>query len=228
MSGARPPDLRAVQELFATRRLVVLDFDGPVTRLLPDPRHIDLAEAVKTLLRDHRAVLAPAITASIDHVQVLRYVAEKFPALLTEVEALCSATEVQAAETATPAPGAVDLLDRLRAQRRPVAIVTNNDPRVVTRFARHHDIDLAGITIHGRESGHAERLKPSPWLLEAALRAHSCEPGEALLIGDSPTDVTAALAAGMPCVGMASEPQRADVLIAAGAFGVIADLRAFR
>lgn len=220
-------DRLSVEEFFRTRRLLILDFDGPVTRLLPDPRHIELADAVKRLLRNHGAVLPPTVTAAIDHVQVLRYAAQALPSLLPDVEELCSAAELQAAHTATPAAGAIELLDLRRRQHHPVAIVTNNDARVVGRFAQRHGIDLSGCTVHGRGPGHADRLKPSPWMLEAALHVHGCVPSEALLVGDSATDIAAAHAAGMPCVGVAVGQERAAALITVGADGVVGDLGAF-
>lgn len=220
-------DRPLVEELFRTRRLLILDFDGPVTRLLPDPRHIELADAVKRLLRKRGAALPPPVTASIDHVEVLRYAAQALPDLLPQAERLCSATELTAADSATPAVGAIELLDLRRMQRRPVAIVTNNDHHVVTRFAQRHGIDLTGCTVHGRDPGHADRLKPSPWMLQAALDAHGCEPSEALLVGDSTTDVAAAQAAGMPCVGVAIDQERAAALVRVGAAGVVVDLSAF-
>ena len=222
-----PLDCPLCAELFRTRRLLILDFDGPVTRLLPDPRHIELADAVKRLLRKRGAALPPPVTASIDHVEVLRYAAQALPDLLPQAERLCSATELTAADSATPAVGAIELLDLRRMQRRPVAIVTNNDARVVGRFAQRHGIDLTGCTVHGRDPGHADRLKPSPWMLQAALDAHGCEPSEALLVGDSTTDVAAAQAAGMPCVGVAIDQERAAALIRVGAAGVVVDLGAF-
>ena len=222
-----PLDCPLAEELFRTRRLLILDFDGPVTRLLPDPRHIELADAVKRLLRRRGPALPPPVTASIDHVEVLRYAAQALPDLLPQAERLCSATELKAADSATPAVGAIELLDLRRMQRRPVAIVTNNDHDVVTRFAQRHGIDLTGCTVHGRDPGHADRLKPSPWMLQAALHAHGCEPSEALLVGDSTTDVAAAQAAGMPCVGVAIDQERAAALVRVGAAGVVVDLSAF-
>jgi len=214
-------------ELFRTRRLVILDFDGPVSRLLPDPRHIELADEVKGLLTA-QGVLPPDVSALTDHVQLLRYAATALPHLLPALESLCSSAELAAADTATPATGAVEVLELLRSQRRPLAIVTNNDPRVVTRFAQRQGIALTGISVHGREPGHPERLKPAPWMLHAALIAHGCAPGEALLIGDSATDVASATAAGMPCVGLASDEARRAALRSAGAVGTVPDLGVFR
>lgn len=214
-------------DLFRTRRLVILDFDGPITRLLPDPRHIELADQVKGLLAAQGGVLPPGVTGSIDHVQVLRYAADALPRLLPDLEALCSTAELAAADTAAPAAGALEILDLLHRQGRPVAIVTNNDSRAVTRFAQRHGVDLTGSSVHGRDPGQPERLKPAPWMLRAALHVHGAKPGEALLVGDSTTDVAAAAAAGMPCVGVATDPARAAALRSAGAVGTVEDLAAF-
>ena len=220
-------DRPIVEELFRTRRLLILDFDGPVTRLLPDPRHIELADAVKRLLRKRGAALPPPVTASIDHVEVLRYAAQALPDLLPQAERLCSATELTAADSATPAVGAIELLDLRRMQRRPVAIVTNNDHHVVTRFAQRHGIDLTGCTVHGRDPGHADRLKPSPWMLQAALDAHGCEPSECLA-GRRQHDGRRCRASGGDAVRRCGDrPERAAALVRVGAAGVVVDLSAF-
>jgi HAD superfamily hydrolase (TIGR01509 family) len=216
----------ALRELFWTRRLIIVDFDGPITRLLPDPRHIELADRVKRLLASSGAVLPPDVTRCIDHVQVLRYAAETVPDAVPAAVALCSEAELGAADAAIPAAGAVEVLDRLRRQSCAVAIVTNNDPRVVERFAQRQHLDLTGITVHGRDPERLNRLKPAPWMLLAALRECGCEPSSALFLGDTSTDVAAAAAAGMPCLGVASEPAQAEALTSAGAVGVVPDLSA--
>ena len=109
----------------------------------------------------------------------------------------------------------------------PPPVEASIDHRVVTRFAVRHGIDLTGCTVHGRDPGGVDWLKPSPWMLDAALYVHGCVPSEALLVGDSTTDVAAAHAAGTPCVGIAVEQERAATLIRVGAVGVVGDLGAF-
>lgn len=63
---------------------LLLDFDGPMTRLLPPPRGAELAEAVRRPLRGAGIELPPDVAGSRDHLAVLRYVARDVPTYLRE------------------------------------------------------------------------------------------------------------------------------------------------
>jgi phosphoglycolate phosphatase len=60
-------------------------------------------------------------------------------------------------------------------------------------------------------------MKPNTHTVEAALQLAQVEPAEAVLIGDSVSDVEVAHAAGVRSLGFAKNPRRGAELAAAGA-----------
>ena len=67
-------------------------------------------------------------------------------------------------------------------------------------------------------------LAPSRYGVERALGQLGIAPGDAVLVGDSPADMRAGLAAKVYTVGVASHPAQAEQLREAGAAAVIADM----
>jgi phosphoglycolate phosphatase-like HAD superfamily hydrolase len=68
-------------------------------------------------------------------------------------------------------------------------------------------LEIAGIAhlLHGRSSSKdADRSKPDPDIVVAALHRSGAGPAEAIMVGDTPYDVAAALAAGIEIVGVES------------------------
>jgi phosphoglycolate phosphatase-like HAD superfamily hydrolase len=63
-------------------------------------------------------------------------------------------------------------------------------------------MDLVDVCVSGDA---AERSKPDPDIIVAALRAGGVDSAEAMLIGDTPYDVEAAARAGVPCIGVRCE-----------------------
>ncbi|MBM0202538.1 HAD hydrolase-like protein [Micromonospora sp. STR1s_5] len=71
---------------------------------------------------------------------------------------------------------------------------------------------------------HPDLLKPNPVPVVQALQALNVAPGAAVLVGDSITDIAAARAAGVACVGYANRPGKAEGLAAAGANAIVTDM----
>jgi phosphoglycolate phosphatase-like HAD superfamily hydrolase len=71
--------------------------------------------------------------------------------------------------------------------------------------------------VAGRPHGEVSKMKPNPWLLELATRRLNRAPQQAIRIGDSATDVQAAHALGIPCIGLAIKPGKREGLVAADA-----------
>src|SRR3954470_19396796 len=101
-------------------------------------------------------------------------------------------------------PGALELLEALRASGVPVGLATNSGSEFATRALR-----AAGIYEHFDAVVSAEdvpRPKPAPDVyLEAAARVGE-DPGACVALEDSETGVAAARAAGMTVVGVPSFP----------------------
>jgi HAD superfamily hydrolase (TIGR01509 family) len=103
---------------------------------------------------------------------------------------------------ASPRPGAVDLVARLRDAGMPLAVASNSP--------RSHL--LAGLRLVGLQDHFDATLgvddvtnpKPAPDLYLAACRKLGVEPGDAIALEDSPPGVAAAKAAGMRVIGIPS------------------------
>lgn len=106
----------------------------------------------------------------------------------------------------TPAdmlPGALDLLHELRDAGYRVAIVSSskNTPLVLDRLQIHHLID---VVIDGNAPA---RSKPAPDLFLLAAEKLGLPPAECLVVEDAAAGIDAAIAAGMPSVGL-GPPER--------------------
>ena len=126
-----------------------------------------------------------------------------------------------------PYPGALELLQRL-APDRSVAVATNKP----TAFARQivEGLGLAPFVdlVVGPET--AGVPKPAPDMLRTALEALGHQPAEAVMIGDSPSDVEAGRRAGTATVAVLWGYRGRDLLAASGpdrlaaSVGKLADL----
>lgn len=68
-------------------------------------------------------------------------------------------------------------------------------------------------------------MKPNPHTFQLALNAAECDASATVLVGDSVTDIEAALAVGASVVGYANKPGKAAAFATAGATVVIDDMR---
>ncbi|MFD4634546.1 HAD-IA family hydrolase [Streptomyces sp. NPDC058284] len=208
----------------------LFDFDGPVCRLFPDGSSKKVADALREHLRRRGVdgdVLTPEEQRSIDPHDVLRAMDRAFPGseLIAEIEELLTAGEVTATHTAPATPGAHELIRGLRARGVRLAVVTNNSPRAVAAYLHRHRLtDAFGPHIYGR-TDRPSLLKPHPDSLERALRALGAEPADALMIGDTATDLAAARDAKVLFVGYAPDAAAAGPLREAGAELIIPTLR---
>ena len=93
-------------------------------------------------------------------------------------------------------PGAVEILEALGARGVPVAVVTNTPPVLARQLVSHTGLPVPESRVFG--AGGTLREKPAPDLLLAACDALGVPPGGTLMVGDSPYDAQAAVAAGIP------------------------------
>jgi pyrophosphatase PpaX len=97
-------------------------------------------------------------------------------------------------------PGVAEVLANLRAAGHPMAIVTSKfhagAVKALTHVACMEHFDV----IIGADS--AEFAKPHPEPVRLALRRLGMDPGNALMIGDSPHDISAGNAAGVETVAV--------------------------
>ena len=131
--------------------------------------------------------------------------------------------ETRAAATAKPTEGAADLIATAAATGRTVIIVSNNSSYAILEYLAIHRIGpVAGVV--GRDESDPELMKPSPYLVRAAVSLLDAHPAECAFVGDSTTDMLAGRLAGVPVIGYANKPGKAELLRQAGADAVATGL----
>ena len=101
-----------------------------------------------------------------------------------------------------PFPGVRDLLERMRADGLTLVIATSaqkEDMRLLLEQAGVADL----IEEHASASD-AKESKPDPDIVQAAVALSGHRAEECVMVGDTPYDVEAALAAGVPIVALRS------------------------
>jgi phosphoglycolate phosphatase len=116
--------------------------------------------------------------------------------------------------------GVADTLETLHAAGMPLAVVTNKQRRFANALLERLDLMRFVRVVVGGDT--CERRKPDPQPLLFACQSLGVAPSEALMVGDSINDVTAARAAHIPVVcvpygyneGQDSKTLKCDALIA--------------
>lgn len=179
-----------------TRRLIdtpllILDFDGTMARLAVDWN--DLRARLARMARRDGFVWHPDEGLDVNLRRLRR----------TRGEALFGrlCTVVAEAERAGFAPASVHapMLPVLRRRRgRPTAVVSSNTRRALTDLLRDPVWEGFAPFVVGKED--VRRGKPDPEGLLLACRRFGVAPGEAVFVGDAPSDRAAAAAVRMPFV----------------------------
>ncbi|PSM44395.1 HAD family hydrolase [Streptomyces dioscori] len=218
---------RAARRLLADARCVLFDFDGPICRLFPEGRSRPVADRLRRKTEEFGAgdVLTPQERDTKDPHVVLRAVHRagrnrSLPGLLSTLEALVEAGEVEAARTAWPTPDADTLLDLLSWRRTRLAVVTNNSPLAAEAYLGQEGLLHHFAVIEGRTADPG-RMKPDPDVVFRALQGLKLRPEDAVMIGDTSTDVEAAGRAGVGFIGYGRNPEKRGRLRAAGAEAVL-------
>jgi len=211
--------MSTAEDLLAAASAVLLDFDGPITALMPPPLNAQAAERAREALGSR--LLPEPVARTTDHLEVLRYAARHYPDVVLAVEAACTAAEVECAKTSEPSPEADDLITGAVQRGIPLAVVSNNSTDAVRTF-----LDRFAWTPHFaafacREPSSFDRLKPDPYLVIHALARIKQRSERALFVGDSMSDVVAGHAAGLAVVGLGKTPERAEQLRTSGADAII-------
>ena len=118
-------------------------------------------------------------------------------------------------------PGALELLQALDESRTRWAIATSSRREQVDASIKALARSRRPIVIDGSNVEHA---KPAPDLLLFAARELGVEPSRCFYVGDAIWDMQAAVAAGMPAIGVVSGSASAGELAAAGALFTVKDL----
>jgi phosphoglycolate phosphatase len=196
---------------------ILLDFDGPVTPLMPAPANLHAADAARQALASHGATPPDDIAATSDHLAVIRWAGTHAPDALADVENACTAAEIESARTCTPTPGAHELLAALHAAATPVVIVSNNAAEPIRVYLERHGLTAYVRDVVGRPYLRPDLMKPEQHTVLRALVIAGASARSAVLIGDSVSDIEVARAAGVGSIGFAKTAQRGTELREAGA-----------
>ncbi|MGV0992890.1 MAG: HAD family hydrolase [Mycobacterium sp.] len=206
-------------EIIASAKALLLDFDGPITALMPPPLNAQAADRARVALQV--ASLPGEILTTTDHLAVLRFTAERYPERFHDVERACSEAEIDCARISTPSPEAEDLIGGAERRSVPVAIVSNNSEVAVQEFLRRFSWAAPVHVLACRTPEVGGRLKPNPLLVHRALEHLRVGAWGAVFVGDSVSDVESGNSAGVRVVGLSKTPERGRNLILAGAVALI-------
>jgi HAD superfamily hydrolase (TIGR01509 family) len=117
--------------------------------------------------------------------------------------------------------GALELLNTLDQHRQRWAIATSSRREQVDASVDALRLSSRPLIIDGSNVEHA---KPAPDLLLFAARELGIEPTQGCYVGDAIWDMQAAVAAGMPVIGVTSGSATARQLKGAGALFTVKDL----
>lgn len=219
MTTAAATELAA---LLRQARALLLDFDGPICAIFAGHPAPLIARQLAADLVEDGAVVPARVRNASDPFDVLRYAATLGDDAAQRLEAKLRSAEIAAVPTAKGTPGAESLIDAWSRSGRPVAAVSNNSEFAVGAYLQRHHPAVSPVV--GRTSADPSLLKPNPHLVLRALDALRTQPGQTMLVGDSPSDMEAGRRAGVPTIGFANKPGKENRLIAAGARFVVRHL----
>lgn len=104
------------------------------------------------------------------------------------------------ADKSLPFPGLIEALDTLGASGHRFAVCTNKFERQSLLLLNHLRLADRFAAICGRDTFGVP--KPDPEILHRTIAAAGGQPGHAIMIGDSETDIVTARAAGIPVVAV--------------------------
>ena len=210
----------ALARLVASKRTLLLDFDGPICSIFAGYPAPLIAEELRGIVRDHGLAVSPELAATDDPLAVLRQL-DHTPLTRVIASALQQA-ETKAADTAVPTPGGHEVIQAAAASGRRVAIVSNNSEEAVRTYLERHALLAHVSVVAARYNGMPPAfMKPHAHLVLRALEDIGSNPADAVLVGDSVSDIEAARDVPVASIGYANESSRVHGLTAAGAQAVV-------
>jgi HAD superfamily hydrolase (TIGR01509 family) len=98
-----------------------------------------------------------------------------------------------------PTSGARLLVQHMRSENLRLVIASSSGEELPALLAQADLRDLLDTAVSSDE---AKESKPDGDIIEVALKKAGVQPGEALMIGDTPYDIAAAKAAGVKCIAL--------------------------
>ncbi len=172
---------------------VAFDLDGTLLDL-----HVDIESARSAITdmfreRGYNEPMRPILDAINRAAATVADNDEEIYPLIIKARRILDQAEVRATATATPRPGAVEAIKRLKKLGIPLGIVTNNSRACISPALAVLGFDPQGFAISTRDD--VRRPKPAPdGLIRVATSIANT--GENMwFLGDSPVDISAAVAA---------------------------------
>ena len=213
----------ALARLMAGKRTLLLDFDGPICSIFAGYPAPQIAEELRGIVRRHGMPVSPELAATDDPLAVLRQL-DHTPLTRVIATALQQA-ETKAADSAAPTPGGHEVIQAATASGRRVAIVSNNSEDAVRSYLERHALLARVSVVAARYNGMPPAfMKPHARLVLRALEDIRSNPSDAVLVGDSVSDIEAGRAVRLSCIGFADSGSKLEDLRIAGAEVLIRDM----
>lgn len=209
--------MTAAVQLLNEAAIVLLDFDGPITPLMPAPANMHAANAARQALEQHGVTPPDEIATTSDHLSVIRWAGTHAPGTLHDVDNACTIAETNSAKVCTPTPGAHALLAALHEAGTPVVIVSNNAAAAIYTYLARHQLNTYVLDVIGRPPMRPDLMKPHPHTIDDALKITGTSAHRAIIIGNSVSDIEVAKATGVRSIGHGKTHQRGIELHEAGA-----------
>lgn len=205
--------LTDLDALLQRSRAILFDFDGPICSVFAGQP----APTVACELREQLAEWGADVPPHDDPLEVLKSTERYGEKVTRSADDFLTAAETSAVRSAAPTPGGAESIRACAAAGLRTAVVSNNSAVAIVEYLGIHGLADAVDAVVGREYGKPDLMKPHPKPIWEALKKLHIGPDVALLVGDSTTDVDAARAASIMCVGYANKPGKSDSLAAADA-----------
>jgi beta-phosphoglucomutase-like phosphatase (HAD superfamily) len=214
---------RSLQQIIIRTHHLLLDFDGPICSIFTETPAPVVAEQLRCILQTAGISFPPELASEPDPLEVFRYSARVSPQAADLAQRALTELETQAVATAEPTEGAADLIATANETGRNVIIVSNNSGRAILEYLASHRIAPVAAVV-GRDDAQHELMKPSPYRVREAVSILDAKADECAFVGDTTSDILAGRLAGVPVIGYANKPGKADQLAQAGAEAVTTDL----
>ena len=201
-------------------RLVIFDWEGTLGDTIghvlcvvdKESKKLKFGDLDESLARENACLgLVTAIRKLYSHLS------------LYQQEVLLEAVQTSLAKDAMEVcliPGSKEVLEAMRAKGLTLAVATNKGQQSLQRAIVASGLD--GYFKTTRSAGQVP-AKPCPQMLEEILSECGVTASEALMVGDSPTDIDMATQIGVDAVGIDFYHQQTESLVAAGALHVFDD-----
>ncbi len=198
----------------------MIDFDGPLCHLFAGFPAPEVAENLRAKAEPF-GEFSGHLSGVDDPLEVIRIFAAGCgdAESIVQMDLALERLETQAASTATKAEGADLLVAGLAKRGLQWGVATNNSEPAVRRFFKDAGWDLPPLAC--RVIGSPHLMKPNPASLERLLSKLDAEPKGGVFLGDSPSDMAAAIACGVRPIGHANKPGKREALLQAGAESVV-------